>query len=71
MAKQALDCGVKHLIYISSLKVYGSNTSNSPITLSTPFGPADTYAQSKLLAESLLLDLVNLTLLLSLLYDHL
>ena len=59
MAKQALDCGVKHLIYISSLKVYGSNTSNLPITLSTPFGPADTYAKSKLLAESLLLDLVQ------------
>lgn len=52
LAKQSLDAGVKKFIFISSLGVHGSHTTNKDKLLQIDsFNPINEYAQSKLEAE--------------------
>ena len=52
LAKQAKKFGVKHFIYMSTLKVYGLDCSKRPLLLSSNTEPSDPYGRSKLLAEN-------------------
>ena len=52
VAKKAKADGVKQLIFLSSLNVYGLTSGN--ITANTPAAPVSNYGRSKLAAESLL-----------------
>lgn len=52
LAKAAKACGVKQFLFLSTIKVYGLDCTDSPITVhSSPFTPNDPYGQSKLEAE--------------------
>ncbi len=52
LAKAAKANGVKQFLFLSTIKVYGLDQSESPITVhSSPFTPNDPYGQSKLEAE--------------------
>lgn len=58
--KLALECvkaGVKRLVYISSIAVYGISSSHEIVTLATPLKPTTAYGRSKLLAEEFLNDI--------------
>lgn len=62
LAKQAARAGVKRFIYLSSVKVNGESTGNRrPFSEKDDPAPEDAYAQSKLEAEKLLLDLAKTT----------
>jgi len=50
LAKKAKEAGVKHFIFMSTVKVYGEETNNI-YTESTPCLPQDNYGKSKLEAE--------------------
>lgn len=58
LAKKAKESGVKHFIFMSTVKVYGEET-NVKYTEETPCTPEDEYGKSKLKAEKLLLELKN------------
>ena len=51
LAKQALRCGVKRFIYVSSVKVNGEETTSKSFTAFDASVPIDPYGQSKLEAE--------------------
>lgn len=53
LADHAISAGVKHFIYISSVKVYGEG-SDEALTESSPCHPEDPYGKSKLRAEEYL-----------------
>ncbi len=53
LAEHALRSGVKHFIYISSVKVYGEG-SDTPLDEASPCHPEDPYGRSKLKAEEYL-----------------
>jgi UDP-glucose 4-epimerase len=59
LAEHAIESGVKHFIYISSVKVYGEG-SETPLHESSPCHPEDPYGRSKLKAEEFLLSLKSL-----------
>ncbi len=59
LAKQAIKAGVKRFVYLSSIKVNGENTSNTPFFADDTANPCDAYAISKYEAESALLKLQN------------
>jgi len=50
LAKRAKESGVRHFIFMSSVKVYGEK-SDTPYTESTRCMPEDEYGKSKLKAE--------------------
>jgi UDP-glucose 4-epimerase len=50
LAKRAKESGVRHFIFMSSVKVYGEE-SDTPYTERTPCLPEDEYGKSKLKAE--------------------
>lgn len=56
LAKKAKVSGVKHFIFMSTVKVYGEET-NKAYTENTKCNPQDEYGKSKLKAEKLLLEL--------------
>lgn len=56
LANKAKESGVKHFIFMSTVKVYGEET-NIKYTEETPCTPEDEYGKSKLKAERLLLEL--------------
>lgn len=56
LAQKAKTEGVKHFIFMSTVKVYGEET-NSVYTENTSCNPCDDYGKSKLKAEQLLLKL--------------
>ncbi|MBN2816773.1 MAG: NAD-dependent epimerase/dehydratase family protein [Campylobacterales bacterium] len=56
LAKRAKESGVKHFIFMSSVKVYGEET-DRVYTETTPCHPEDDYGKSKLRAEEELLKL--------------
>jgi len=56
LAKKAKKNGVKHFIFMSSVKVYGEE-SNTPYSETTKCEPEDDYGRSKLEAENKLLEL--------------
>ena len=60
LAKKAKDTGVKHFIFMSSVKVYGEE-SDTPYSEITPCLPKDPYGESKLEAENALLSLDDMT----------
>jgi len=57
LAKQAVRAGVKRFIYLSTIKVNGEETSNTPFFADDQPVPQDPYAISKLEAEQKLLEL--------------
>ena len=58
LAKQAVNCGVRRFIYLSSIKVNGEFTAEGrPFTVDDKFIPTDPYALSKYEAEQQLLEL--------------
>jgi len=56
LAKKAKESGVKHFVFMSTVKVYGEETSNK-YSENTHCNPEDEYGKSKLKAEKLLLEL--------------
>ena len=61
LAKQAVDSGVSRFIFISSIGVNGTVTSNTKLTPDDIPSPHSPYAISKLEAEQELIDLANNT----------
>ncbi|WP_318495630.1 NAD-dependent epimerase/dehydratase family protein [Photobacterium leiognathi] len=60
LAKQAIQAGVKRLVFISSIKVNGESTTDRKPFLSSDIpSPEDAYGQSKCKAEHALLDLAK------------
>ncbi len=57
LAKRAKECGAKHFIFMSTVKVYGEKTASKPFNEDSPCYPEDAYGQSKLLAEKKLRDM--------------
>lgn len=58
LAECAIDAGVSHFIFLSSIKVNGESTNNrGPFTSDDVPNPKDAYASSKLEAEKRLFDL--------------
>lgn len=64
LAKKAKQCGVKHFVFMSSVKVYGEET-ESVYTENSPCNPTDPYGTSKLKAEHYLQKLESETFTLS------
>ncbi len=58
LAAKAKDQGVKHFVFMSSIKVYGEEN-DKPYTEETPCNPQDEYGKSKLKAEQELQKLEN------------
>lgn len=55
LAEQSAKCGVKRLVYLSTIKVNGESTTKQPFTANDPVNvPQDPYGQSKWEAEQLL-----------------
>lgn len=55
LAKQAIECGVKRFVFVSSIKVNGESTNiGEAFSPSSPLFPEDEYGRSKLEAENLL-----------------
>ncbi|MDH5181998.1 MAG: SDR family oxidoreductase [Gammaproteobacteria bacterium] len=62
LAEAAAAAGVKRLVYISSIKVNGEETTDQPFTAADPVNvPLDPYAQSKWEAEQLLKEISRRT----------
>jgi nucleoside-diphosphate-sugar epimerase len=61
LAQQAVAAGVKRFIFLSSIKVNGEQTYDSPYTADTPPAPMDAYGQSKHEAEQALFALAQTT----------
>lgn len=57
LAKRAKESGVKHFIFMSTVKVYGEKTSSKPFNENSSCYPEDAYGQSKLSAEKILRDM--------------
>ena len=57
LAKEAIDAGVRRLVYVSSIGVHGDQTINEPFTENSPINPKSSYAHSKWLAEQGLIEL--------------
>ena len=51
LAEQAAACGVRRLVFVSSIKVNGEATKGRPFTAANPPAPEDAYGVSKLEAE--------------------
>jgi nucleoside-diphosphate-sugar epimerase len=60
LAKKAKQSGVKHFVFMSTVKVYGEE-SDSVYTEISPCNPTDSYGKSKLKAEYKLQELENKT----------
>ena len=58
LAKKAKESGVKHFVFMSTVKVYGEETFNK-YSETSHCNPEDEYGKSKLKAEKLLLELEN------------
>ncbi|MBB4863678.1 nucleoside-diphosphate-sugar epimerase [Pseudomonas nitritireducens] len=58
LARQAIEAGVKRLVFVSSIKVNGEETApGRPFTADAPAAPQDPYGQSKREAEEALFEL--------------
>jgi UDP-glucose 4-epimerase len=51
LARQAINCGVKRFVFVSSIKVNGEETGKLPFSASDVPAPLDSYGRSKLEAE--------------------
>ncbi|PJZ70257.1 hypothetical protein CH373_12425 [Leptospira perolatii] len=54
LAENAIEAGVKKIIYISSIKAVGESTEDKPLSPNDDPNPEDEYGRSKLLAEEAL-----------------
>ena len=55
LGEQARACGVRHFVFLSTVKVYGeANINNKPFSETDSCNPADAYGKSKLDAEKAL-----------------
>jgi UDP-glucose 4-epimerase len=54
LARQAADAGVRRFVFVSSIKVNGEETTDTPFRASDTPAPRDPYGQSKLEAENVL-----------------
>jgi len=54
LAEQAADCGVRRLVFLSSIKVNGERTEQQPFRSGDAPAPVDAYGRSKLAAEQAL-----------------
>jgi UDP-glucose 4-epimerase len=61
LAKQAVLCGVKRFVFVSSVKVNGEETTDRPFTAFDEPAPIDPYGQSKFEAEIALRELSRQT----------
>lgn len=59
LAKKAKKDGVKHFIFMSTIKVYGEETTKIPLNEESPCHPNDPYGESKLAAEEGLLAMAS------------
>lgn len=59
LAKKAKNNGVKHFIFMSTIKVYGEETTTAPLDEKSPCHPNDPYGESKLAAEEGLLAMTS------------
>lgn len=59
LAQKAKNDGVSHFIFISTIKVYGEETTITPLNETTACHPLDPYGKSKLAAEKGLLKLAS------------
>lgn len=57
LARQAVNSGVKRFVFVSSIKVNGEATHGKPFSATDHPAPCDPYGQSKLEAETALLEL--------------
>lgn len=57
LARQALEAGVKRFVFVSSVKVNGEATTSKPFSAADRPAPCDPYGQSKMEAETALLEL--------------
>lgn len=51
LAKAAVSAGVKHFVFVSSVKAIGEQTKRTPFSPDTPEQPEDAYGRTKLQAE--------------------
>ena len=62
IAEVAVECGVKRLIFLSTIKVFGEKSAHDrPFRASDPARPVDPYSVSKWEAEQLLVDFASRT----------
>lgn len=61
LARQAMHCGIKRFVFVSSVKVNGEETTGKPFAALDAPAPLDPYGQSKLEAEIALMDLAHTT----------
>jgi UDP-N-acetyl-alpha-D-quinovosamine dehydrogenase len=61
LASQAAECGVKRLVFLSSIKVNGEETDGHAYTPADEPRPQDAYGESKLLAETSLNEIARRT----------
>lgn len=61
LARQAVVCGVKRFVFVSSVKVNGEETTDKPFTVFDVPAPIDPYGISKMEAERALLALSDAT----------
>jgi len=59
LAIAAVNAGVKHFVFVSSVKAIGEETDARPFTPDTPERPQDDYGRTKLRAEQCLRDLAE------------
>ena len=59
LAENAAKMGVQRLIFLSTVKVYGSTSQKKPFIETDPTNPKDPYALSKLEAEQKLFEITN------------
>lgn len=59
LAREAVRMGVRHLVFMSSVKVNGETTTRKPFAADDPPAPVDAYGRSKWAAEQGLAQLVH------------
>lgn len=57
LARRAKNCGVRHFIFLSSIKVYGTDAGVEPLTELSVCRPTDIYGKSKFEGEQKILSL--------------
>ncbi|HUP92877.1 MAG TPA: NAD-dependent epimerase/dehydratase family protein [Solimonas sp.] len=56
LARAARNCGVRRLVFVSTIGVHGADYGGPPVTESSPLAPPNHYCRSKLLAEQAMAD---------------
>lgn len=59
LAAQAADVGVRRFVFMSTIKVHGETSGETPFRFDSPVRPLDPYSRSKAEAEEVLFDLAT------------